>query len=291
MEVSQYGIQFSLSHPRRASMPSVLTSTYRCQSFVSSLLLVLVFSSCDRSTDPVGPRNIEIRVVTVGPTLAKCYGVGEQSCMVVDGEFFYDGIEGFEYEAGYNYRLRIGKYDPWGGGEPPQDAGRYAYRLLEQLGKTPATSTHTTLAVGPARVVCARSDDFCLVVDGAPYDDLITGFDYEAGYHYILEANRYADGRYVLDEVVSRTRAAGTEEEITIDRHRVRCDDGYPGYCKVFNGAPYRGEIVGFQPLHDYGYRLRVERFNMFPDGMAGSPTVPAYGYRWLETIEQTFVE
>ena len=48
------------------------------------------------------------------------------------------------------------------------------------------------LSVGPARVVCAQSDDFCLVVDGAPYDDYITGFEYEAGYHYILKADRYA---------------------------------------------------------------------------------------------------
>ena len=115
MEVLHDGIQFSLSHPRRASMPFVLSSKYRCQSLLPSLLLVLVFSSCDRSTDPVGPRFLETREVTVGPTLARCYGVGEQSCMVVDGEFFYDGIEGFEYEAGYNYRLRIGKYDPWDG--------------------------------------------------------------------------------------------------------------------------------------------------------------------------------
>ena len=55
----------------------------------------------------------------------------------------------FEYEAGYDYRLRIGKYDPWGGKEPPQDAGRYAYRLLEQLEKAPAPSTPATLSVGP----------------------------------------------------------------------------------------------------------------------------------------------
>ena len=275
-------------------MPSWLTSTYRCRSFVSSLLLVLVFTGCDGSKDPVGPiepEYIETRVVTVGPTLTRCYGVGEQSCMIVDGGLFYDAIEGFEYEAGYNYRLRIGKYDPWNGGEPPQDAGRYAYRLLEQLEKSPATSTAVTLSVGPARVVCARSDDYCMVVDGAPYDDHINKFEYEAGYHYVLEANRYGDGRYVSTNVVSKTRAAGTEEEITIDRHRVECGDGYPGFCKVFNGAPYRGEIVGFQPRHDYGYRLRVERFSMFPDGMAGSPLVPEYGYRWLETIEQTVVE
>ena len=263
----------------------------RILSLVPLFLLTLVFSNCDRSTDPVGPRFLETRVVTVAPTLARCYGVGTQSCMVVDGSLFYNAIEGFEYEAGYNYRLRIGKYDPWDGGEPPQDAGRYAYRLLEQLEKTPAPSTHTTLAVGPARVICARSDDFCLVVDGAPYDDYITGFEYEAGYHYILEADRYGDGRYVLGEIISRTRAAGTEEEMTIDPHRVMCDDGYPGYCKVVNGAPFRGEIVDFQPRHDDGYRLRVEKFSMFPDGMTRSPEVPAYGYRWLETLEHTPID
>ena len=253
------------------------------------LLLALVLAGCDRSTDPDEGEYLEIREVTVGPTLAKCYGVGLQSCMVVDGGFFYDRIEGFEYEAGYDYRLRIGKYDPWGGEEPPQDAGQYAYRLLEQLEKTRAPSTPATLSVGPTRVTCARSDDFCLVLDGAPYDDMITSFEYEAGYHYILETSRYGDGRYVLGEVVSRTETTGTEEEITIDAHRVECDDGYPGYCKVVNGAPFRGEIVGFHPWHDYGYRLRVERFSMFVDGAeASSAHVPAHGYRWLETLERT---
>ena len=188
----------------------------RTRSSAFFFLLTLVFAGCDRSTEP-DAGYLEIREVTVGPTLAKCYGVGLQSCMVVDGKFFYDGIEGFEYEAGYDYRLRIGKYDPWDGEEPPQDAGLYAYRLLEQLEKTPAPSTLATLSVGPTRVLCAQNDDFCLVVDGAPYDDMITSFEYEAGHHYILEANRYGDGRYVLSEVVSQTKAAGTEEEITIE--------------------------------------------------------------------------
>ena len=123
----------------------------RTRSFAPFFLLTLVFAGCDRSTGP-DAGYLEIREVTVGPTLAKCYGVGLQSCMVVDGGFFYDGIEGFEYEAGYHYRLRIGKYDPWGGEEPPQDAGRYAYRLLEQLEKTPAPSIPATLSVGPTRV-------------------------------------------------------------------------------------------------------------------------------------------
>ena len=256
----------------------------RTRSLATFCLATLVLVGCDL----LGPEYLETREVTVGPTLAKCYGVGLQSCMVVDGGLFYDGIEGFNFEPGYDYRLRIGKYDPWGGSEPPQDAGRYAYRLLEQLEKTPAPSTPATLSVGPTRVTCVRGDDFCLVVDGGLYDDMITSFKYEAGDHYILDANRYRDGRYVLGAVSSRSRAAGTEEEITIDRHRVECDDGHPGYCKVVNGTPFRGQIVGFQPLHDYDYRLRVEGFDMFPEGMTGAPYIPVYGYRWLETLQRT---
>ena len=288
-------------------MPSIPASTFRRRYFVLPLILTLVitcvFAGCGDDTDPVGPgpdgqEYIEVRVVTIGPTLAKCYGVGLRTCMIVDGGLFYDGIEGFEYEPGYTYRLRIGKYDPWGGNEPPQDASQYAYRLLEQLEKTPAPSTAVTLSVGPARVICAGSDDFCPVVNGTPYDDHLNGFEYEAGNHYVLEADRYGDGRYVVTNVVSKTRAEGEEEEITIEWGRVECGDGHPGYCKVYSGVPYRGEIVGFQPRHEYRYRLRVEKFSMFPDGMTGSPggmtgspIVPEYGYRWLETLEETQVD
>ena len=255
----------------------------RTRSVAPLCLLTLALAGCGL----FGPEYLEEREVTVGPTLARCQGAGPQSCMVVDGGLFYDGIEGFDYQPGYDYRLRIGKYDPWDGGEPPQDAGRYAYRLLEQLEKTLAPSNPATLSVGPARVTCLRSDDFCLVVDGEPYEDMITSFEYEAGGHYILETNRYRDGRYVLSGVASRTGAAGTEVEITVDRHRVVCGDGHPGYCKVVNGIPYRGEIVGFQPRHEDGYRLRVERFDMFPEGVSGAAYVPEYGYRWLETLER----
>ena len=251
--------------------------------------LLLVFAACEDPAGPEGTRYIEIREVTVGPALAKCYGVGLQSCMVVDGGLFYDGIEGFEFEAGYNYRLRIGVYDPWDGREPPQDAGRYAYRLLEQLEKTRAPSTPVTLAVGPTRVKCARVDDFCLLIDGAPYNDMITNFDYEAGYHYTLDANRYNDGRYVLNEISSKTEAAAVgEEEISVGPHRIKCDDSYPVYCNVVNDEALRSEIVNFRPWHDYSYRLRVERFSMFTDGISpSSADIPTYGYRWLETLER----
>ena len=79
----------------------------------------------------------EVREVVVGPELEDCVGVGPMKCMVVDGLLFYDGIDGFDYEQGYEYRLRIEQFDAWPGQEPPQDAGRYGYRLIEIISKTP----------------------------------------------------------------------------------------------------------------------------------------------------------
>lgn len=246
----------------------------------------MVSFACD---DSIGPGYIEIIEVTVGPTLARCYSVGERTCMVVDGSLFYDGIDGFTFEPGYTYRLRIGKYDPWGGEEPPQDAGKYAYRLLEQLEKTVALSAPITLSAAPTRVKCSTADEFCLLVDGAPYDDIITNFEYEAGYHYTLNVNKYGDGRHVLDELVAKSEATGTrEEEITVGPGRIRCGENSSNSCNVVNGAAFKSEIVNFQPQHNYSYRLRVERFSMFPDGVtAASGNIPIFGYRWLETLQR----
>ena len=74
-----------------------------------------------------------IMEVVVGARREDCVGVAPMECLVVDGNLFYDEIEGFTHTPGYMYRLRILRYDPWGGNEPPADAGLYAYRLLEVL--------------------------------------------------------------------------------------------------------------------------------------------------------------
>ena len=76
----------------------------------------------------------ELMEVTVGPELEDCVGIAPMKCMVVDGGLFYDPIVGFDHEPGYEYRLRIERYDPWEG-EPPADASEYAYRLIEVIEK------------------------------------------------------------------------------------------------------------------------------------------------------------
>ena len=76
--------------------------------------------------------------VSVGPELEDCVGSAPMMCMVVDGELFYDDIEGFEHEAGYRYRLRMERYDRWQGQAPPADASKYGYRLIEVVEKARA---------------------------------------------------------------------------------------------------------------------------------------------------------
>ena len=94
-----------------------------------------------------GPRNssdesatgdgVKMMEVTVGPELLDCVGVGPRKCLEVDGKLFYDGIDGFKYEESYTYRLKIERYDAFPGEkEPPQDASKYGYRLIEVISKT-----------------------------------------------------------------------------------------------------------------------------------------------------------
>ena len=72
--------------------------------------------------------------VAVGPALAECYGRLPRTCLVVDGLLFYQEIDGLEYEPGCHYRRRIERYDTRPDrDEPPADASRYGYRLLELL--------------------------------------------------------------------------------------------------------------------------------------------------------------
>ena len=78
----------------------------------------------------VGGGGGEVLEVVVGAERVGCVGVAPMECLVVDGELFYGEIEGFDYREGYRYRILMERYDPWGGGEPPQDAGRYGYRLV-----------------------------------------------------------------------------------------------------------------------------------------------------------------
>ncbi|MCL7972270.1 MAG: DUF4377 domain-containing protein, partial [marine benthic group bacterium] len=77
--------------------------------------------------------------VLVAHFVSECTGVGPQTCLNVreseDAEWtlWYDGIEGFEHEAGYDYRLLVRETAVE---NPPADASSARWTLVEILERT-----------------------------------------------------------------------------------------------------------------------------------------------------------
>ena len=264
------------------------------------LLFGLVHAGCtgqppangvdERAIDGTKGGSSSIREITVGPARQECYGPFRRMCLIVEGSFFYDEIDGFTHEPGYEYRLRIERYDAFPGQkEPPQDAGRYGYRLVEVLSKTRAAGAVSEVTVAPTRVQCPKSDERCLLVDGRPRRNSIDGFQYEPGFEYQIRIESFEGGTRRLIEIVRHAPVSGREVEITVGPGRVGCYEDAPitAACIVVNDEPYYGVIEEFGRGHGLGYRLRVERYDLFPRVDEPPPELPRYGYRLLEVLSE----
>ncbi|MGB1287416.1 MAG: DUF4377 domain-containing protein [Aggregatilineales bacterium] len=81
------------------------------------------------------------RIIHIAPYQQECTGVGLQQCLIVrfedetDLTFFYDGIEGFTYEEGFEYTLKINVTERE---NVPADASSLQYELIEVLQQYPA---------------------------------------------------------------------------------------------------------------------------------------------------------
>jgi hypothetical protein len=104
-----------------------------------SLGLGLLLSAC---TDGLGPGE-RLITVEVAATRVPCVGLVPQECLQVRRradaawERFYDPIEGFTHEAGFQYRLRLVERVI---ANPPADGSSRAYRLVAVLAKVPVES-------------------------------------------------------------------------------------------------------------------------------------------------------
>ncbi|MDR2238290.1 MAG: DUF4377 domain-containing protein [Chryseobacterium sp.] len=165
----------------------------------------------------------------VGPETADCTGVAPMKCLQIKEKTsenwsnFYSNIEGFTYEPGYEYVLKVKteKIE-----NPPADAPSEKYILVKQVSKTKkatADSAEKTLIVGPQTVDCSAGAGRmkCMQVKESAsgswtnFYSNIEGFNYEPGYEYVLKvktekiANPPADAssiKYTLVEQVSKTK-------------------------------------------------------------------------------------
>ena len=83
-----------------------------------------------------------IETLIIGPYKVDCVGAFEQECYLEFNEesqewhFFYESIQGFDFEPGYIYKLKVRLEDR---GTEIQDVGRYAYHLIEVLSEEEAS--------------------------------------------------------------------------------------------------------------------------------------------------------
>lgn len=222
--------------------------------YLLPMLLLLVGAllvACD--TPPAGNE----KTVYVGPELVECVGESPQKCMQVkespdaDWTLFYDQIEGFTFEAGYEYELRVREETVE---SPPAGASATKWVLIEEVSRTPVVAAGTeeetageempepgnenqmVFVVGPELVECEGvAPQMCMLVkrpgdeEFGLFYDTIEGFTFEPGYEYELlvlvepveDAPADASSlKYTLVEELSRTPAetsAETAEPLTLE--------------------------------------------------------------------------
>lgn len=95
----------------------------------------LAAGACGSLTGP------DVITLFVGPRKVDCVGVGPRTCLQTrespseEWTLFYDAIEGFEFEPGFVYELRVAVYEV----DPvAADGSSRRYVLREIVSKTPA---------------------------------------------------------------------------------------------------------------------------------------------------------
>ena len=100
------------------------------------MALSVLLTACTPTGGEVesGAMEGETKTLFVGPELVECTGVAPQQCLQVredpnaDYELFYNSIEGFTFEPGYEYELLV-RVDTVA--NPPADGSSLQYTLVE----------------------------------------------------------------------------------------------------------------------------------------------------------------
>jgi heat shock protein HslJ len=186
---------------------------------LSGLLIALLSAGCVAPTGEQGGSEGMEKTLYVGPELVDCVGVVPMKCMQVkerpedEWQLFYSAIEGFSYEPGYTYELRV-REEPVE--NPPADGSALNWTLIEVTSKTAsapgeqahalAGSSWTLTAFGDGTAVSAARPA-TLIFDAAGARAAGTG-----------GVNRYNGSVTVAGDTITfgpaaSTRMAGPPEE------------------------------------------------------------------------------
>ena len=108
------------------------------------MLALLFLSACgvEDILSPLVSGEEHIEIITIGPYTQRCHDTHfERDCLMEYNEdsgrweFFYESIQGFDFEPGFIYTLEVRLEDR---GTEIQDVGRYAYHLVKVIEKKKA---------------------------------------------------------------------------------------------------------------------------------------------------------
>lgn len=106
------------------------------KNLVILFVLVITVASCGSLSQ--GQEKVTEKTLFVGPEREACMGVVPQECYLIkenledEWELLYEEIEGFEYEEGWTYKLRVEEQTV---DDPPADGSALRLILLEVVSK------------------------------------------------------------------------------------------------------------------------------------------------------------
>ncbi len=182
------------------------------------------------------------KTLYVGPNLVDCVGVAPQKCMLVrenpedDWKYFYDQIEGFTYEEGYLYELKVAEETV---ANPPADSSSLRIKLVEVVSQTPVTVELT----GPTWLL--------ETLDGKPplaKSEITAIFSDDGSLYGSAGCNSYTSGYQIGGDTITIQPAATT---------RMAC----PEAGVMDQEAAYLANLEKAKLFEIVGYRLSSERF------------------------------
>ncbi|WP_374071375.1 DUF4377 domain-containing protein [Morganella morganii] len=114
---------------------------------IAPLFLLMAGCSQNARTDQAAENT---RTLYIDSELADCVGVAPMKCMKIkespdaEWEFFYQSIDGFTYEPGYQYRVSVKTTNV---PNPPADAPNIRYQLISVLSKDPVPAKGTNVGM------------------------------------------------------------------------------------------------------------------------------------------------
>lgn len=135
---------------------------------IAPLFLLMAGCSQNARTDQAAENT---RTLYIDSELADCVGVAPMKCMKIkespdaEWEFFYQSIDGFTYEPGYQYQVSVKTTNV---PNPPADAPNIRYQLISVLSKDPVPAKGGKIGMAnPASVYCEQSGGKTEIVKAA----------------------------------------------------------------------------------------------------------------------------